>query len=73
MPHPSINAVDIVPCAANPPGGAGSGVPASCFDYTGELVARVWYDRDMRWVGLEFEGRDGSNIVLACRDCGRGR
>jgi hypothetical protein len=40
-----------------------------CYEYSGELAAKVWYDGSMRWVGLEFAGLDGSEIVYLCRDC----
>lgn len=58
-----VNRVAIRPCT-----GAAAGRPdARCYDYTGDLEARVWYDARGRWVGLEFEGRDGSTITYAPR------
>jgi len=40
------------------------------FDYTGELVASVWYDARGRWVKLRFEGRDGTPVEYRCTECG---
>ena len=42
---------------------------ATCHAYTGDLDARVWYDARGAWVGLEFEGRDGSDITYRCTNC----
>ena len=36
---------------------------ARCYQYSGDLDARVWYDADGRWVGLEFAGRMLSDPV----------
>ncbi|WP_374762908.1 DUF6134 family protein [Yunchengibacter salinarum] len=38
--------------------------------YSGELNTEAWYDREGRWVGLRFEGRDGSTIRYVCQQCG---
>lgn len=51
----------------------GESLPAQHFRYSGELEADVWYDADGRWVGLRFEGRDGSEIVYRCQTCSRSR
>lgn len=65
----NVNQVSLAPCEqysarikARLPG-------ASCHQYHGELDARVWYDTEGRWVGLEFPGRDGSQIEYLCRSC----
>jgi hypothetical protein len=42
---------------------------ARCYEYSGDLETRVWYDTNERWVGLEFEGNDGSMISYVCRVC----
>jgi hypothetical protein len=38
--------------------------------YSGELDTVVWYDRQGRWVRLQFRARDGSTITYVCRQCG---
>lgn len=68
-----LNHVAVGSCATpSPLVAARAPVGARCFEYSGDLSARVWYDSAGRWVGLEFAGRDGSSIVYACRRCGRG-
>lgn len=42
---------------------------ADCYDYKGDLDARVWYDAAGRWVGLAFDGTDGSRFLYRCRGC----
>ncbi len=66
----NVNAVSIGACAQGSAlVAAGAPAGARCYEYSGELQARVWYDAQARWVGLEFEGRDGSDIVYVCRNC----
>lgn len=48
----------------------GQMLEARHYRYTGEIEADVWYDADGRWVGLRFEGKDGSEIVYRCERCG---
>lgn len=48
----------------------GQTLEAQHYRYTGEIEADVWYDADGRWVGLRFEGKDGSEIVYRCERCG---
>ena len=43
---------------------------ATRYAYRGELEAHVWYDDAGRWVGLQFQGRDGSTVRYVCRRCG---
>jgi len=66
-----INEVQLRECAT--PSAVAALAPAladaRCYDYTGDLTARVWYDSAGRWVGLHFKGRDGSDILYACRNC----
>ena len=39
--------------------------------YDGELNnISSWYDEKWRWVGLNFKGKDGSNISYECNWCG---
>ena len=65
-----LNRVTLTPCGGESlPVGNGTRA-ASCFDYTGDLQARVWYDAAGRWTGLQFAGRDGSPIRYTCRRCG---
>lgn len=42
---------------------------ATQFTYDGELQTNAWYDRDGRWVGLQFKARDGSEITYRCMNC----
>ena len=63
-----VNEVRLAPCAPAPVGEGPA--DARCYDYTGDLSARVWYDRDGRWVGLAFDGDDGSRLEYRCVNCG---
>jgi|TARA_R110002096_G_scaffold257381_1_gene450764 Domain of unknown function (DUF6134) len=39
--------------------------------YAGDLNnISTWYDKKMRWVGLNFKGKDGSIISYECNLCG---
>lgn len=67
-----INRVDIRACPAGAVRTAAGDAARRCYDYTGDLRARVWYDAAGRWVGLEFEGRDGSTITYAPRTAADG-
>ncbi len=40
------------------------------YAYSGDLETEVWYDPDGRWVGMRFQGKDGSTIDYRCRRCG---
>jgi len=42
---------------------------ATAYQYRGELNLYSWYDRQGRWLGMRFKGRDGSNIEYVCRNC----
>lgn len=44
-------------------------VSAIRYRYTGDLVTEVLYDHHGRWVGMTFEGEDGSEITYRCRRC----
>ena len=50
--------------------GGGGPRAATRYAYRGELEARVWYDDAGRWVGLQFQARDGSTVRYVCRRCG---
>ncbi len=39
------------------------------YRYSGELRLETWYDVSGRWIGMRFEGRDGSTIEYRCRNC----
>lgn len=39
------------------------------YRYSGELRLDTWYDIGGRWMGMRFEGRDGSTIEYRCRNC----
>ena len=67
-----INRVSIAQCATPQPGGEGP-AQGRCYEYHGDLRARVWYDRDNRWVGLAFDGEDGSRFEYRCTNCVPGR
>lgn len=64
-----VNTVQISSCTSHSKVVATAAPGGICYQYSGDLEARVWYDESMRWVGLEFAGRDGSEIVYVCRDC----
>jgi len=67
-----VNTVQIARCTSHSALVAAAAPGGSCYEYSGDLEARVWYDESMRWVGLEFAGRDGLEIVYVCRDCQAG-
>lgn len=52
------------------PSGIGSG-PITLYRYTGELRLESWYDPGGLWLGMRFEGSDGSTIEYRCRNCDR--
>ena len=64
-----LNTVQISRCNSQSTLAAAAAPSGRCYEYSGELAAKVWYDGSMRWVGLEFAGLDGSEIVYLCRDC----
>jgi len=37
-------------------------VPATQYQYTGDIKANVWYDYNWRWIKLNFAGDDGSVV-----------
>ncbi len=63
-----VNDVRIARCSTPQPDGEGP-PGAACYDYTGDLSARVWYDAAGRWVGLAFDGEDGSRFEYRCTSC----
>lgn len=65
-----LNRITISPCIDASPRVTAAAPGASCYQYSGDLETRVWYDPRGRWSGLEFSGRDGSTIVYVCRQCG---
>ena len=44
-------------------------VPATRYRYQGELRLDSWYDAAGQWLGMRFEGRDGSTIEYLCSSC----
>ena len=42
---------------------------ADRFELAGDLDLETWYDADGRWLGMRFQGEDGSTIEYRCRDC----
>jgi hypothetical protein len=63
-----VNEVRIARCSTPRPDGEGP-PGAACYDYAGDLSARVWYDTEGRWVGLAFDGEDGSRFEYRCTSC----
>ena len=41
---------------------------AQRYSYTGDLKTDVWYDQEKRWVGMQFEGSDGSFVDYKLRE-----
>ena len=50
----------------------GVAISARKFRYSHGFDADVWYDKDWRWVRLEFRADDGSRIVYNCDVCTAG-
>ncbi len=67
-----INAVEIERCGDGATRVAADTVRGECYELTGELNVRVWYDGEGRWVGLAFRGSDGSEITYRLRRHGTG-
>ncbi len=44
-------------------------LPVRHYRYTGGFVADVWYDAQRRWVNLQFQADDGSQIEYRCITC----
>jgi hypothetical protein len=42
---------------------------ADRYTLAGDLNLETWYDADGRWLGMRFQGKDGSTIEYRCRDC----
>jgi hypothetical protein len=42
---------------------------ADRYRLAGDLDLETWYDTDGRWLGMRFQGEDGSTIEYRCRDC----
>jgi hypothetical protein len=64
-----LNRVDIVragPETLDLPGGK---VRVQRYRYTGDLSLDAWYDDRGQWLGMRFEGRDGSEIRYLCANC----
>jgi len=38
-------------------------IDASHYQYSGDIIAQSWYDKNQRWVKLAFTGTDGSEIT----------
>ena len=47
-------------------------VAATRYRYEGELELDSWYDDRGAWVGMRFQGDDGSTIEYLCRNCHSG-
>ncbi|MEM7467330.1 MAG: DUF6134 family protein [Pseudomonadota bacterium] len=65
----SVNQVNIARCAQGTELIEKASPGAMCYEYSGDLTTRVWYDDAGRWRGLEFKGDDGSTINYVCKQC----
>lgn len=65
----SVNKVFIKQCETGTPRVENAASNSTCYEYSGDLTTRVWYDLDGRWRGLEFSADDGSTINYVCRQC----
>ncbi len=64
-----LNKVSIEPCQSGNAQIEQSAAGAVCYEYSGDLTTRVWYDARGRWRGLEFKADDGSTITYRCQRC----
>lgn len=64
-----LNKVQISSCNSQSTLVAGAALGGRCYEYSGELAAKVWYEGAIGWVGLSFVGLDGPEIVYLCRNC----
>jgi len=62
-----IDRVEIRPLARD----AGPSPDADAYRYDGDLRLVSWYSDDGCWLGMRFEGQDGSTIEYRCRNCDR--
>lgn len=62
-----VNAIQIQACAQDVASIAAAAPQARCYEYTGDLNIRVWYDPQGRWAGLAFRGDDDSEITYVAR------
>lgn len=46
-------------------------IEATEWAYTGQLENRVWYDDQGRWLGMAFEGKDGSDFEVIAQSIGQ--
>ena len=46
-------------------------IEATEWAYTGGLQNRVWYDDHGRWIGMAFEGKDGSMLEVIAQSIGQ--
>ena len=65
----SINRVFILPYPEGKPILDLSSGEIRQYRYDGELQLDAWYDDSGHWLGMRFEGRDGSTIEYRCRNC----
>jgi len=68
-----VNAVVIEPVRSETVETERGPITATRYAYSGELETEVLYDDVGRWVGMAFEGRDGSSIEYICRQCQGGK
>lgn len=44
-------------------------IEAGRYDISGGVETSLWYDRQGRWVGMRFIGRDGTPVEYRCQQC----
>ncbi len=62
-----VSSVDIEKLGETTLSAGGTSVAATHYRYSGDIRAEVWYDEQMRWIQLQFEGDDGSTIVYTAQ------
>jgi hypothetical protein len=64
-----LNDVTIVPVGQENLDFPAGSITGNRYRYDGELELESFYDNTGRWLGMRFEGRDGSTIEYRCRSC----
>jgi hypothetical protein len=67
-----MNAVEIQSLETTGPGDTLPVPQAGVYRYSGDIQLVSWYADDGRWLGMRFEGKDGSTIEYRCRNCSAG-
>lgn len=64
-----VNRVDIARAGVETLDLPSGKVQAVRYRYTGDLSLDTWYDDQGQWLGMRFQGRDGSEIRYLCSTC----